>query len=168
MNSELAIIPEVLTKECQLLDIGVKRAFKVKLQALWESANTPLIRLGGSSGGSYATICGWIVDTWAKVSVLTVVWAFAKASIIAEKPPDKTDYDNDEGEPGMFDSKITQLFNSETEDEDLDGFVTKDWSKNSVCIFQYVVEQCSTKLTVLLPFPCSSLPQIIRCALCMA
>lgn len=81
------------------------------------------------------------MDAWAKVSVLTVVWAFVKASIINEHPPDnETDDNNDEREPGMFDGKITQLFNSETEDKDFDGFVTKDWSKNSVCIFKYVVE----------------------------
>lgn len=97
-------------------------------------------KTGRQQWGSYATISELIVDAWAKVSVSTVVWAFAKASIIAEQLPDETDYDNDEREPGMFDGKITQLFNSETEDEDFDGFVTKDWSKNSVCIFQYVVE----------------------------
>ncbi|KAK3522577.1 hypothetical protein QTP86_024997 [Hemibagrus guttatus] len=36
MNSELAIIPGGLTKELQPLDIGVNKAFKVKLRAAWE------------------------------------------------------------------------------------------------------------------------------------
>lgn len=59
-------------------------------------------KTGRQQWGSYATTCGWIVDAWAKVSVLTVVWAFAKASIIAEQPPDnETDYDNDEREPSI-------------------------------------------------------------------
>ncbi|GAA6076132.1 uncharacterized protein LOC101155639 [Tachysurus ichikawai] len=76
---------------------------------------------------SYATICEWIVDAWAKVSALTVVRAFVNAGIIAEQPPgNETDYDNDEREPGMFDGEIAQLFNSDTEDEDFDGFVGED------------------------------------------
>ncbi|KAJ1198869.1 hypothetical protein NDU88_002708 [Pleurodeles waltl] len=59
-----------------------------------------------------------------KVSALTVGRAFAKAGIIAEQPPgNETDSDNDEREPGMFDGEIAQLFNSDTEDEDFDGFV---------------------------------------------
>ncbi|GAA6085578.1 uncharacterized protein LOC115408167 [Tachysurus ichikawai] len=68
---------------------------------------------------------GW--DAWAKVSALTVVRAFTKAGIIAEQPPgNETDSDNDEREPGMFDGEIAQLFNSDTEYEDFDGFVGED------------------------------------------
>lgn len=81
-------------------------------------------KTGRQRKASYATICEWIVDAWAKESALTVVRAFAKAGIIAEQPPgNQTDSDNDEREPGMFDGKIAQLFNSDTEDEDFDGFV---------------------------------------------
>ncbi|KAJ1144883.1 hypothetical protein NDU88_011177 [Pleurodeles waltl] len=109
MNSELAIIPGGLTKELQPLDIGVNRAFKVKLRAAWERLMTD---------GEY---------TFTKVSALTVVRAFTKAGIIAEQPPgNETDSDNDEREPGMFDGEIAQLFNSDTEDEDFDGFVGED------------------------------------------
>lgn len=67
------------------------------------------------------------MDAWAKVSALTVVRAFEKAGIIAEQPPgNETDSDNDEREPGMFVGEIAQLFNSDTEDEDFDGFVGED------------------------------------------
>ncbi|KAF4083566.1 hypothetical protein AMELA_G00143600 [Ameiurus melas] len=128
MNSELAIIPGGLTKELQPLGIGVNRAFKVKLRAVWERWMTDskhtITKTGRQRLASYATICEWIVDAWAKVSALTVVRAFAKASIIAEQPPgNETDSDNDEREPGMSDDEIAQLFNSDTEDEDFDGFV---------------------------------------------
>ena len=71
----------------------------MKLRASWERR------------ASYATICEWIVDAWAKVSALTDVRAFAKAS---------------KREPGMFDGEIAQLFDSDTEDEDFDGFVTEE------------------------------------------
>lgn len=131
MNSELAIIPGGLTKELQSLDIGVNRAFKVKLRTAWERWMTDGEHTFTNSGrqrrASYATICEWIVDAWAKVSALTVVRAFAKAGIIAEQPPgNETDSDNDEREPGMFDGEIAQLFNSDTEDEDFDGFVGEE------------------------------------------
>ncbi|GAA6106901.1 uncharacterized protein LOC109957941 [Tachysurus ichikawai] len=57
----------------------------------------------------------------------TVVRAFAKAGIIAEHPPgNETDSDNDEREPGMFDGEIAQLFSSDTEDENFDGFMRED------------------------------------------
>ena len=70
---------------------------------------------------SYATVCGWIVDAWANVSAGTVVRAFAKAGIISEEPPGtESDSDSEEGEIGMSD--LAQLFNSETEDDDFDGF----------------------------------------------
>ncbi|XP_051919102.1 activating signal cointegrator 1 isoform X2 [Hippocampus zosterae] len=36
MNSELAVIPGGLTKELQPLDVGINRAFKVKLRTAWE------------------------------------------------------------------------------------------------------------------------------------
>lgn len=67
---------------------------------------------------------------WAKVSALTVIWAFAKAGIIAEQPPDnETDPRNDEREPGTVDPEIAQLYNSDTGDENFDRFVGEDWLK---------------------------------------
>ena len=76
-NSELAIIPGGLTKELQPLDIGVNRAFKVKLRAAWERWMTDgehtFTKTGRQRRASYATICEWIVDAWAQVSTSTVV-----------------------------------------------------------------------------------------------
>lgn len=76
-----------------------------------------------TSRASYATVCEWIVDAWANVSAGTVVRAFAKAGIISKEPHGtESDSDSEESEPGMFDGDLAQLFNSETEDEDFDGF----------------------------------------------
>lgn len=131
MNSELAIIPGGLTKDLQPLDIGVNRAFKVKLRASWErwmrDSEHTFTKTGRQRRASYVTICEWIVDAWAKVSALTVVQAFRKAGIIAEQPSgNETDSDNEEREPGVFDGEIAQMFNSDTEDVDFDGFVTEE------------------------------------------
>lgn len=131
-NSELAIIPGGLTKELQPLDIGVNRSFKVKLRAAWEHWMTEgehtFTKTGRQRRASYATICQWIVDAWAKVSVSSVVRAFTKAGIITEQLSNskETDSDNDERDPGMLDAEIAQLLNSDTEDEEFDGFVDEE------------------------------------------
>ena len=74
---------------------------------------------------TYATICQWIVDAWAAISVTTVVRAFRKAGIITELPDNNsdTDSDNDEMEPGMLDAVLAQLFNSDIEEEEFEGYV---------------------------------------------
>ncbi|KAG5831790.1 hypothetical protein ANANG_G00282950 [Anguilla anguilla] len=131
-NSELAVIPGGLTKELQPLDIGVNRAFKAKLRAAWEQWMTEgehtFTKTGRQRRATYATICQWIVDAWAKVSVSTVVRAFMKAGIITELPGNSndTDSDNDERDPGMLDAVIAQLLNSDTEDEEFEGFVDEE------------------------------------------
>ena len=74
---------------------------------------------------AYATICQWIVDAWAAISVTTVFRAFRKAGIITELPDNSsdTDSDNDEMEPGILDAVLAQLFNSDTEEEEFEGYV---------------------------------------------
>ena len=55
------------------------------------------------------------------MSAGTVARAFVKAGIISEEPHGtESDSDSKEGETGMSD--LAQLFNSETEDDDFDGF----------------------------------------------
>ena len=72
---------------------------------------------------TYATICQWIVDAWADITVSTVVQAFTKAGIITELPGNSsdTDSDYDERDPGMLDAVLAQLFNSDT--QEFEGFV---------------------------------------------
>ena len=128
-NSVLAVIPGGLTKELQPLDIGVNRAFKARLRAAWEKWMTEgehtFTKTGRQRRVTYATICQWIVDAWAATSVTTVVRAFRKAGIITELPDNSsaTDSDNDEMEPGMLDAVLAQLFNSDTEEEEFEGYV---------------------------------------------
>ncbi|KAK6299839.1 hypothetical protein J4Q44_G00298720 [Coregonus suidteri] len=128
-NSELAVIPGGLTKELQPLDIGVNRTFKARLRAAWEQWMTEgehtFTKTGRQRRATYATICQWIVDAWADISVSTVVKAFTKAGIISELPGNSsdTDLDNDEREPGRLDAVVAQLFNLDTEEEEFEGFV---------------------------------------------
>lgn len=89
-NSVLAVIPGGLTKELQPLDIGVDRAFKARLRTAWEQWMTEgehtFTKTGRQRRATYATICQWIVDAWADITVPTVVRAFRKAGIISERP----------------------------------------------------------------------------------
>ena len=115
-NSELAIIPGGLTKELQPLDIGVNRSFKVKLRAAWEHWMTDrehtFTKTGRQRRASYATICQWIVDAWANVSVSIIIRSFEKAGIITEQPSNdnETDSDNDETNAGMLRVNICPAF----------------------------------------------------------
>ena len=80
-------------------------------------------KTGRQRRATYATICQWIVDAWADITVSTVVQAFTKAGIITELPGNSsdTDSDNDERDPGMLDAVLAQLFNSDT--QEFEGFV---------------------------------------------
>ncbi|TWW61001.1 hypothetical protein D4764_05G0010910 [Takifugu flavidus] len=69
----------------------------------------------------------WIVDAWAMIPSSCIVRAFTKAGINAEaEPVGESDSDDEEEEFGMLDIEIAQLFNSDTEDENFDGFVAEE------------------------------------------
>ena len=130
-NSVLAVIPGGLTKVLQPLDVGVNRAFKTRLRTAWEHWMTEgehtFTKTGRQRRATYATICQWIVNAWADISISTVVRAFRKAGCVTELPDISSDTDSDNGdfdemEPGMLDAQLAQLFNSDTEEEEFEGF----------------------------------------------
>ncbi|KAF4092991.1 hypothetical protein AMELA_G00027200 [Ameiurus melas] len=134
-NSTLAVIPGGLTKELQPLDVGVNRAFKARLRTAWEQWMTEgehtFTKTGRQRRTTYATICQWIVNAWADISVSTVVRAFRKAGIVTELLDSSSDADSingdfEETEPGMLDPVFAQLFNSDTEEEEFQGFVDEE------------------------------------------
>lgn len=101
-------------------------------------------KTGRQHRATYATICQLIVDAWAEVSVSTVVQAFTKAGIITELPGNSNDTDSDNDEWDMLEAVIAQLLNSDTEDEEFEVFVDKEWTeKVSVlcCILRVITEQ---------------------------
>ena len=57
-----------------------------------------------------------------------MVRAFTKAGIVTELPDNSSDTDSDnddfdETEPGTLDAVLAQLFNSDTEGEEFEGFL---------------------------------------------
>ncbi|TWW73483.1 hypothetical protein D4764_15G0008770 [Takifugu flavidus] len=123
-----------LTKELQPLDIGVNRAFEARLRTAWERWMTEgehtFTKTGRQRRATYVTICQWIVNAWADISVSTVVRAFRKAGIVTEMPDNTSntdpDDDFDETEPAMLDAVFAQLFNSDTEEEEFEGFLDEE------------------------------------------
>ena len=99
--------------------------FTQKIGFVWTGPRrrTHVTKTGRQRQATYATICQWIVDAWADITVSTVVQAFTKAGIITELPGNSsdTDSDNDERDPGMLDAVLAQLFNSDT--QEFEGFV---------------------------------------------
>lgn len=129
-NSVLAVIPGGLTKELQTLDIGVNRAFKARLRTSWDQWMTEGEHTFTKTGRQRraTTICQWIVNAWADISVSTVVRVLRKAGIATELPDNSSDTDSDnddfdETELGMLDALFAQLFNSDTEEEEFEGFL---------------------------------------------
>ncbi|KAF4804359.1 hypothetical protein TURU_008508 [Turdus rufiventris] len=136
MNLELAVIPGGLTKELQPLDISIIHSFKAKLRLLWENwmvegensfTNTRRLRRA-----SYATVCQWILDAWDKVTATTIIGGFAKADIIPGLTSDSiksTETDESDSEDtghmgsGLLGAPIAQLLISNTEEEELEGFM---------------------------------------------
>ena len=84
---------------------------------------------------NYATVCQWIVDAWAKISVSTIMRSFRKSGIITEQSStrnsDERDSHSNETNPGMVDVEIAQLLNSDTKDKEFNGF----WRRNKRCRF---------------------------------
>lgn len=65
----------------------------------------------------------------AQVSASTVVRAFTKAGIMTELPGNGSNTelnDNDKMDPGILDAVLAQLLNSNTENEDFEGFMDKE------------------------------------------
>lgn len=77
------------------------------------------------NAGSYAPICQWIVNTWAKVSISIVIRAFTKVGIIIEQPSDsnETGLNCYKSDLGMLDVAITKLSNADTEHEEFNGLI---------------------------------------------
>ena len=108
--------------------MGINRPFKAKLQVAWEhwitDAEHTFTKTRRQRQANYTTICQWIVNAWAKISVSTIMRSFRKAGIITEQSStdnsDEANSDSDETDLPMLDVKIAQLLNSNTEDEEFD------------------------------------------------
>ena len=130
-NSLPAVIPGGLTKLLQPLDISVNRGFKLVLRELWEEWMTAgehsFTKTGRMRRATYADVCQWVVTAWQRVPPTNIINGFRKAEIVPALPEDETDMDTSTDDQQSFlTPELAALFNSDTEDEDFEGFIASD------------------------------------------
>ena len=80
---------------------------------------------GRQRRASYASIGQQIIDAWTKVSASTVARALKHVGIGTDQSSNSNETDSGE-DVSMPDASVAQLINSDTEDEEFDGFVEEE------------------------------------------
>ena len=129
-NSVPAVISGGLTKLLQPLDISVNRGFISSLRELWEewmqTGEHSFTKTGRMRRATYADVCQWVATAWKQVPTKNITSGFSKAEITTGSPDADIDIDEDEPMDVSDDYRLTPelaaLFNSDTEDEEFNGF----------------------------------------------
>ena len=126
-----AVIPGGLTKKLQPLDISVNRSFKNHVRYEWEKWMTKGMHTYTNTGkmrkATLTEVCNWVIRSWNAVEVSTITNGFKKAGITTQgesesEPEDEEEDAEDARLDPVADARLLELFNSDTEDEDFDGF----------------------------------------------
>ncbi|CAC5424324.1 unnamed protein product [Mytilus coruscus] len=138
VNTTPAIIQGGMTKLLQPLDISVNHTFKMRMRSQWEewmtSGEKSFTATGRLGRASLPEVAAWVVNSAKSVPKTCVVNGFKKAEIFTYKedtPMVESDSASEDDEPLIYlDARITpelaELFHSDTEDEDFDGFSDSD------------------------------------------
>lgn len=143
-SASLGIIPGGLTKKLQPLDLTTNHSFKTKMRVQWESwmANDlhSYTKSGRLKKASFAEVAKWVSNAWNAVETKTVISGFVEAGIvppcqdlnpgeIAKGMPTENEEnmelyeeptENDENIE--LDEEILELFQSDSEASDFEGF----------------------------------------------
>ena len=81
---------------------------------------------------THAEVCDWVVRAWRAVTVTSITNGFRKAGITgcaedraSGKSSDKEEMESATALDPVLDAELIDLFNSDTEDEDFNGFWTE-------------------------------------------
>ncbi len=134
-NSIPAVIPGGLTKLLQPLDIAVNRSFKNELRKLWEdwmsTGTHSFTNTGWMRRATYAEVVGWVAQ-WQRIPVSCIQSGFRKAGLFKYLEPIREDAAEMEIDSSDEEAETVEhpfdpsLFNSDTEDEDFQGFDEAD------------------------------------------
>uniref|UniRef100_A0A8C4RS32 HTH CENPB-type domain-containing protein n=1 Tax=Erpetoichthys calabaricus TaxID=27687 RepID=A0A8C4RS32_ERPCA len=137
-NTDLVIIPSVMTSILQPMDAVVNKPFKAALKKKWAewmiNGEHTFTKGGNMRKVDMPTICQWIVDAWKELPIKTVVKGFKKCcisnmldgtedDILWMDDTDDADDDQKEEELDYHDDCIAQqkwdaLLNEDSDDED--------------------------------------------------
>ena len=131
----LQIIPGGLTKKLQLLDISVNQSFKNHIREDWEkwmSEGMYKFTATGMRQATHEEVCNWVIRAWRAVKVTSITNGFKKAGItyvLGDSEDGESDVSSDDEQMEssatldlVHDAHLMDLFNSDTKDEDFDGF----------------------------------------------
>lgn len=131
IGAEVCVIPGGLTKILQPLDISVNKSFKSHIRACWENWMSEGIhtftKRGNMRRASYIEVAEWVDKAWSSVKVTTVQSGFIKAGIIEKPDEHKESSDSEESDVNdelsdVLPENILELFNSDSEESDFEGF----------------------------------------------
>ena len=126
-----AVIPGGLTKKLQPLDISVNQSFKNHVREEWEKWMLEGIHTFPETGN--AEVCNyWVIRAWKAVKVTAIMNGLRKAGITSVSGAgehgvsDASEISDDQQSTAtlgpVLDAQLIDLFHSDTEDKDFDGF----------------------------------------------
>ena len=143
-RSQLAIIPGGLSCKPQPLDVGVNRAFRMYIREEWVKWMTAGLHQFTPSGeiqrATFSEVCTWVIDAWAKVKPASITNSFQRVGINlapANQASENVDTDadsdsEDASTTGTLPKAILDLFHSDSEDIDFEGFNLSNCDSNDV------------------------------------
>lgn len=134
LSTEFAAIPGGLTRILQPLDLTVNKCFKAEIRKQWEHWMSEGLHSFTKSGklrrASYEDVAQWVDAAWKAVKKSTIIAGFREAEILTSENVLSTavedNYDDEDENDTDLDSSINEdilnLFNSDNDESDFDGF----------------------------------------------
>ncbi|KFM63799.1 Pogo transposable element with KRAB, partial [Stegodyphus mimosarum] len=128
LSTTVAIIPGGLTKILQPLDLSGNKSFKAEVRKRWECWMSEGLHTYTKSGkmrrASYEEVAKWVVSAWKLVKSSLIIARFKEAEIISlDKETVNQEDECDDLEDLDLDQDLLNLFNSDSEESDFDGFI---------------------------------------------